>query len=139
VGVALFVSVTSSKLEHEPFVIVQRSVTLWPGRSPFTWLVADPGASITAPFAGPIIVHAPVPVTGVLPARVNVPLSHCSWSGPAAATVVSALFVSTTSSKFEHDPFVIVQRRVTVDPAVRPVIVVVGELTFVITAPLAGP
>jgi hypothetical protein len=85
------------------------------------------------------MVHCPVPVTGVLPASVNVPSLHFSWSGPAVAVVGSALFVSATSSKLEHEPFVIVQRNVTLDPAASPVTVVVGELMFVMTAPFAGP
>lgn len=139
VGVALLVNVTSSKLEHDPFVIVQRRVTLCPGRSPFTWLVAEPGVTMVAPLAAPMIVHCPVPVIGVLPARLNVPLLQFSWSGPAVAIVGSALFVSVTSSKLEHEPFVTVQRKVTLAPAFSPVTVVVGELMFVITAPFAAP
>ena len=47
--------------------------------------------------------------------------------------------VSTTSSKVEHDPLAIVQRKVTLNPVVSPVTVVVAELILVITAPLAAP
>ena len=47
--------------------------------------------------------------------------------------------VRTTSSKLVHDPFAIVHLRVTLDPAVSPVTVVVGELILVIAAPFAAP
>ena len=47
--------------------------------------------------------------------------------------------VSTTSSNVEHEPFAMVQRKVTPNPAVSPVTVVVGELILVIAAPFAAP
>ena len=58
---------------------------------------------------------------------------------PASAAVGGALLVSMTSSKLEQDPLAIVQRSVTLDPAFRPVTVVVAELILVITAPFAAP
>ena len=57
----------------------------------------------------------------------------------ASAVVGSALFVSTTSSSVEHDPLAIVHLNVTLDPALRPVTVVVARLMLVITAPFAAP
>ncbi len=47
--------------------------------------------------------------------------------------------VRTTSSKFEHVPFVIVHRRVTLAPAVSPVTVLPAEEGAVTTAPFAAP
>ena len=139
VGVALLVSTTSSALVHDPLVIVHLKVTLFPEINPVTPLVADAGVVTLAPLAAPMMLHAPVPVTAALPANVKLPLLHCSWSTPAAATVGKARLVSTTSSKLEHDPFPIVQRSVTLNPAVSPVTVVVAELLLVINAPLEAP
>src|SRR5690606_3807280 len=87
----------------------------------------------------PIIDQTPVPPTAASAASIKSPSAHCSWSTPAFAAVGGALLVSTTSSKVEHDPLAIVQRSVTLDPAVSPVTVVVGELILVITAPFAAP
>ena len=136
---ALLVSITSSKLVHDPLVIVHLNVTLLPAVRPVTVLVADEGVVTVAPLAAPIMLQAPVPVTGTFPAKVKLPLLHCSWSAPAVEVVGSALFVNTTSSKLEHEPFDIVHLRVTLDPAFSDVTVVVGELILVITAPLAAP
>ena len=77
-GVALLVRVTSSKLAHEPFVIVHRNVTLVPAVRPVTVVVAELILVMTAPFAAPWMVQVPVPTTGVLPARVKVLFVHCS-------------------------------------------------------------
>ena len=130
---------TSSKFEHVPFVIVHRRVTLEPAFSPVTVLPAEEGVVTTAPFAAPTILQAPVPVPGTLPPRVKLAALHNSWSAPAVAIVGNASLVSTTSSKVEQDPFAIVHRSVTLEPAFNPVTVVVGELILVITAPLAAP
>ena len=141
------VSTTSSVLVHEPFVIVHRSVTLDPAFRPVTVDVAEEGVVTVAPFATPTILHAPVPVTGALPARVKFPLAHCSWSGPAVATVGVALLVSTTSLNVVHEPLVIVQRKVALLPDGMPVTVVVADAVLVIVAvpdstvqrPVPGP
>ena len=58
---------------------------------------------------------------------------------PAAAVGAVALLVSTTSSKLVHAPLVIVQRRVTLLPAVSPVTVLTSELRVVTVAPFAAP
>jgi hypothetical protein len=138
-GVALLVSTTSSKLVQDPFVIVHLNVTLFPAVSPVTVLVANAGVVIAAPLAAPMILQSPVPVTAAFPANVKLAVLHSSWSAPALDTVGDALLVSTTSSKLVHDPFVMVHLKVTLKPALRLVIVVVGELMLVITAPLAAP
>ena len=139
VGNALFVRTTSSKLIQEPFVIVHRRVTLLPGSRFVTVVVGDVVLVIIALLAAPCIVQVPVPVTGVLAAMVNVPLLHCSWSGPANAVVGVALFVNTSSSELIHEPLVMVQRSVTLLPVVKPVTVVFGAVGAVIVAPFAEP
>ena len=78
VGVALFVSTTSSKLVHDPFVIVHLSVTLFPAVSPVTVLVADESVLTVAPLAAPMMLHAPVPVTAALAAKVKFGVLHSS-------------------------------------------------------------
>jgi hypothetical protein len=70
-GEALLVRVTSSKLVHDPLVIVHLRVTLFPAVSPVTVLVADAGVVIVAPLAAPMILQRPVPVTAAFPARVK--------------------------------------------------------------------
>lgn len=133
-AVALFVSTISSKLEHEPFVIVQRRVTLLPVTRPVTVLLSDAGEVIVAPFAEPITLHKPEPVIGVLAASVKFPELHNSWSGPAAAVVGNALLVMVTTSEVEQEPLLIVQRSVTLLPTGTPVTVVVGDAVFVTVA-----
>ena len=128
------VSTTSSKLVHDPFVIVHLNVTLLPAVRPVTVLVSDEGVVIVAPFAAPMMLHDPVPVTGAFPASVKLAVLQSSWSAPATATVGDALLVSTTSSKLEHEPLLMVHLRVTLVPAARPVTVVVGDAVFVIVA-----
>ena len=119
--------------------MVHLNVTLFPAVRPVTVLVADDGVVTTAPLAAPITVQAPVPVTGAFAAKVKLGVLHNSWSLPASAAVGSALLVSTTSSKLEHDPFAIVHLKVTLKPAVKPVTVVVAEVVLVMTAPFAAP
>jgi hypothetical protein len=77
------------------------------------------------------IVQVPVPGAAALAAIVKVLVLHCWISGPAVAT--GALY-KITSSVVLHDPFTIVQRKVTVDPTATPVIVVVSEFALVIVA-----
>ena len=72
------VRTTSSKLEHEPLLIVHLRVTLVPAVRPVTVVVAELILVMTAPFAAPWMVQVPVPTTGVLPARVKVLFVHCS-------------------------------------------------------------
>ena len=116
-------------------------MTLDPAFKPVTVLASDDAVVITAPFAGPRIVHRPVapPGEGALPASVKLAVLHSSWSKPAFAATGGALLVSTTSSKLEHEPFAIVHLNVTLKPALSPVTVVVAELILVITAPFAAP
>jgi hypothetical protein len=135
VTAASLVSDTSSLLVQLPFVIVQRRAVVCPAVTPVTVVVGE-DASVIAP-APLVIVHTPVPTRTVLPARVKVEVAHCVWSVPAAATVTAASLVRDTSSLLVQLPFVIVQRRIVVCPAVTPVTVVVGEDGVVIApAPL---
>ena len=127
---------TSDVLPHDPFVIVHRSVTLVPAVTPVTVVLNDAVLVIVAEPAS--IVHKPVPGAGAFPARVNVEVLHRVLSEPASATGGVARFVSTTSSKAVHAPFVTVQRKVTLAPALSPVTVLVGEVSSVMVAPLGG-
>jgi hypothetical protein len=75
----------------------------------------------------------PVPVTGVLPARVPI-AEHLDWSGPAAAVVGSADLVIVISSVEEvQTPFEIVHRNV-FTPTLNAVTPDVGEPGVVIVA-----
>ena len=75
------VIITSSNVLQLPFVIVHRKVALLPAASPVTVLVFDVGVVIvTAPLT---ILHKPVPVVAAVPAKVKLPLLHCTISEPA--------------------------------------------------------
>jgi hypothetical protein len=110
----------------------------FPAVTPVTVVVGETGLVITP---GPLrILHVPVPVTTGVAASENVDVEHCSWSVPATATSGAALCVNITSSKLSlHTPLLIVQRSVTLDPAVSPVTVLTGSDGLPITAPLAAP
>ncbi len=126
VGTGLLVRITSSKLEHKPLVIVHRSVALLLTGTPSTLEFGAVGLAIVAVPANTL--HTPVPVTGVLPANVNVPLLHWLISLPAAATVAGALLVRMTSSVLGVQvPLEIVQRKVALPPAGTPVTPDVGD------------
>ena len=70
------VKTTSSKLVHDPFVIVHLNVTLNPAVSPVTVVVGELILVTTAPFAAPWIVQVPVPGPAALPARVKTAVLH---------------------------------------------------------------
>jgi len=109
-----FVTFTSS-LAAQPFcVTVQRSV-FRPGLSEPSALLKAVGVEMLA--EPTTMVQRPVPVVGAVPAKVAAVL-HTVWSTPAVT--VKALLLTTTSSKYEHALFVIVQRKVFV-PEPRPV------------------
>ena len=74
VGKALLVSITSSVDVQAPFVIVHLSVALVPTGTPVIVEVGDEGVVIVA--VPVTTLHAPVPVTGALPASVKFPLLH---------------------------------------------------------------
>ena len=78
VGSALFVNTTSSKLVHEPLLIVHLNVTLKPALRPVTVVVGELILVMTAPFAAPWMVQVPVPGAAAFPARVKVDVLHCS-------------------------------------------------------------
>ena len=126
------VNTTSSADVQVPLVVVQRSVALVPAGIPVTLEVRRPGVVIVAvPLTR---VHVPVPVVTALPASVNVPLLHCAWSGPAAAVVGNASFVSTTSSVDEQVPLVTVHRSVALVPTGTPDTPDVDELGLAMIA-----
>jgi hypothetical protein len=93
----------------------------------------------TVPPVPDTIVHAPVPITGVLAARVTVVRPHVAapvWSGPALAIVGVWLKVILTSSlDGAQGVLVIVHLRTYVVPAV-PVKVLVGLESAVIVPPV---
>lgn len=111
-------------------VIVQRNV-LTPNPSPLTADVGEPGVVIVpVPLTN---VQVPVPTVGVLPAKVVLlAVIQSVWSGPAVATVGSALILIVTSSdKLAHAPPLMVQRN-TLAPTARPVTPEVGDEGVVI-------
>ena len=112
--------------------MVQRKVAGVPAVTPVTPEVADEGVVIVA--VPVTTLQAPVPELGALPASVKEVLLQFTRSEPAAATVAAASFVSTTSSVDVQVPLVVVQRRVTLVPAVTPVTVVVAEDAVVMVA-----
>lgn len=76
--------ISSVDATHVPFEIVQRKV-FTPVVSPVTPEVGEEGVVTVADPA--ITDHAPVPTTGVFPARVAVGVLHKLWFGPAADVV----------------------------------------------------
>ena len=119
-----------------PFDIVHLNVALLPAVMPVTAEVADVGVvTVAVPL---ITLHVPVPVVGVLPARVKLALLHWLMSVPAFAVVgVARLVITTSSVTFVHTPLEIVHRSVALLPAARPVTVVVADDGVVTdTAPL---
>ena len=75
------VMITSSEVLQLPLLIVQRNVALLPAARPVTVLVFEAGVVIvTAPLT---TLHKPVPVVAALPAKVKLPLLHCTISVPA--------------------------------------------------------
>ncbi len=128
------VTTTSLNVEHDPLLIVQRSVALLPAGTPVIVVVGEPVLVIVA--IPDCNVHTPAPGPAAFAAIVKVPVLHCSISTPASATGGVALLVSTTSSKLEHDPFVIVQRSVTLKPGFNPVTALVDKVLSVTRPPV---
>ena len=123
-----------------PFEIDQRKVTEAPAFKPDIEVVGLEGEIIFAPLAAPTKLQKPVPTEGAFAAIVKVPLPHCVWANPALANVGFALLVKTTSLVVAGQlPFVIVHRKVTELPAVKPETDAVGLLIKAIEAPFAAP
>jgi len=80
--------------------------------------------------------HAPVPTTGLFAASVTLAVDvQSAWSGPAADTVGTAVFVSTTSSvDAAQGAFEIVHLKVALVPTGTPVTPDTGEAGVVIEA-----
>src|SRR5690606_17925487 len=133
-GDAWLVRTTSSKVSVQvPLEIRQRSVADVPAGTPVTCVSRSVASTmVAAPLTSS---QTPVPIAGLLPAMVNVPSLEFSWSGPATDAGGGAWLVRIISSKLSaHTPLSIVHRNVADVPAGTPVIVVVGELGFVIVA-----
>lgn len=128
---------TTSVEEHDPLVIVHLRVALVPAGIPVTVVVGDTVFVIVAVPAS--TVHKPVPGAAELAAIVNVAALQSVSSAPARAAGGATLFVRTSSSALVHEPFVIVQRKVTELPSLKPVTVLVAEAGVVIVAPFDGP
>ena len=78
---------TTSSLEliHGEFDIFHLKVTDVPAATPLTVELKAVGVSIVAD--PETTVHKPVPIDGLFPDNVKVPLAHCSMSVPASAVV----------------------------------------------------
>src|SRR5690606_3778279 len=136
-GGAWLVRTISSKLSvHVPLEIVQRSRAKSPAGTPVTVVVGEDGFVIVTLPAPSSTVQVPVPTTGVLAFRRNVPLLHCSICGsPASATVGDAWLVRTTSSKVSVQvPLDIRQRSVADVPAGTPVTCVLRSVASTMVA-----
>lgn len=118
VGAGMPVMVTSLvEAAQGAFPMVQRN-TLAPVPSPVT---VDAGLEglVTVP-APLILVHVPVPATGVFPASVAV-VPHTLWAEPALAVVGAATPVITTSLEEGAQGALLMVQRKTLSPTVRPV------------------
>ncbi len=94
-------------------------------------------------------VHAPVPVAGVLPAKVAVLTLHRFWSGPALLVLGKASISMVTSSvDTAQAPLLMVHLKVALAPTTIPVTVEVGldgvltvavpDVTVHVPVPVAG-
>jgi hypothetical protein len=122
---------------HDPLDTVHLSVALVPTGTPVTVVLNEFAFVIVA--VPDTTLHTPVPIAGLVAFSVKLPLLHCERSAPATAALGVWLFVSTTSSALVHAPLVTVHLTVTVNPALSPVTVLVGDVLSVIVAPLAAP
>ena len=115
-------STSSDVLVQFPLAIVQRSVTVVPAINPVTVDVGELGLVMVA---GPdTMLHVPIPVTGVFPARVAVAELQSAWSGPAAATdgLAYTVRVSVSLETGQVAVLLILQTKRFI-PSVRPVTV----------------
>lgn len=124
------VIVTSSvDAVHGALLIVQRN-TFAPTARPVTPELGEEGV-VTVP--EPLInVQVPVPVVGVLPAKVAVVTLHKVWSGPALDVVGVPLTVIVTSSVEGVQGALAMVQRNTLAPTPNPVKPEVGEEGVVI-------
>ncbi|MBL4691344.1 MAG: hypothetical protein JKY68_07790, partial [Rhodospirillales bacterium] len=130
---ATLMTMSSVDAGHTPLLIVHLNVDEPLMVNP---LAVDVGSATTSALPVPDTVdHAPVPVVGVLAAKVVVITLHKLWSGPAAATVGLASTETVTSSKeLGQVPFEIVQRKMADASNTNPVTVDVGDDGVVIVA-----
>ena len=100
--------------------------TYTPGIKPVT-VVEGRAGSVIVGVLGPLSnVHAPVPINGVLPARVVEAAAHRFCAAPADAVVGPAWLVIVTSESLLQVPLLIVHLNI-YTPGTKPVIVVFGE------------
>lgn len=116
-----------------PLLIVHLNVELAPLVNVLT---ADVGEPTVVTVAVPLnTLHAPVPITGVLPNSALVVTLHNVWSLSALEVVGnSSTWILNVSTVGEQPPSLIVHVKVAVAPMVKLLIVVVGELTDAIVA-----
>ena len=128
-------TISSNVVGHMPFPTVQRNVALLPAAMAVIVVVSEVVLVIVALPAK--TVHVPLPTAGTVAFMVNVLVLHCVRLGkPASATLGVAWLVSTTSScVLGQTPLLIVQRNVTLLPAVNPVTVLTFEPGVVIVMP----
>ena len=72
-GTAIFITISSLELEQAPLPIVQRKVAVLPATSPLTDEVGELLLMVAVPDTTD---HEPVPITGVLAAKVVVVTLH---------------------------------------------------------------
>ncbi len=122
-----------SVLVQAPLEVVHVKVTFVPGVNPVT---PDNGSVGSVTVAVPeVTVQAPAPTPGATPASVAIAELQTFTSGPASATDGgNAIFMITSSVETAHTPLVIVQRNVTLVPAVNPVTVEAGDVGVVMVA-----
>jgi hypothetical protein len=112
-GVAEFVNTTSSVVVQLPLVIVHLKVAV-----PIATVTPEVGLAGVAIMAVPeTIVHTPVPVPGLLPARVKAAVLQRLWSTPATACIFLLLVSTTVVVDGVHVPFEMVHDNVAVLPA----------------------
>src|SRR5690606_16734256 len=134
VGSARLVRTTWSTLAAQvPFSTRHSRVADVPAGTPVTVVLKAPGVVIVA--VPDTKLHVPLPIAGSTAVIVKLPSLQFSLSKPASAVDGSSWLIRSMSSKLGvHPPLLIVQRNVAVVPTGTPVIVVVGDVGFVIVA-----
>jgi hypothetical protein len=107
------ISTSSVETPHGLLDIVHRNAYVDPAVPLKVEVVLD--ELVIAPPAPLMMLQTPVPAAGELPANVIVVNPHVVdpvWSAPALAVEGFVLNFTSTSSKEEHEPFEIIQRKV---------------------------
>ena len=118
----------SIEIGQTPLVMVHKN-KFDPRLNPVIPELGNPGVVIDPPPER--TVHVPIPTNGIFPFNVEIDV-HIVESFPAIAGVANVLTVTTMVSNVgTHVPFEMVQRNSFI-PILKPVIVVVGKVGFVI-------